>query len=72
MSILDWARKVSRKELRLTDSSENRKAMKRAYGLRYLKKNMTNGKVENCRKDDVYDYRGVCRGIFRASSIRLG
>lgn len=41
-------------------------------GLKYLKKNMTNGKVESCRKDDVYDYRRVCRGVFGTSSIRLG
>lgn len=41
-------------------------------GLKYLKKNMTNGRVESCRKDDVYDYRRVCRGVFGTSSIRFG
>lgn len=54
------------------DSSENQKVTKMVNRLKYLKKNMTNGKVESCRKDDVYDYRRVCRGVFGTSSIRLG
>lgn len=58
--------------MRLTDSSENQKATKMVNGLKYLKKNMTNGRVESCRKDDVYDYRRVCRGVFGTSSIRFG